>query len=133
LGEFEKALPFAEKAVQMQPEDSIAAENLLSATSAWNRMNDARVEMDRADKLGINTSTLDRVVRLQTYFLLGEPNEVQRMMTLTAGQPDEFLATQAVAGTQLFSGEYRQAAATTQRAYDQAGVARLRTCRRMPF
>jgi len=124
LGEFEKALPFAEKAVQMQPEDSIAAENLLSAYIGLNRMNDARVEMDRADKLGINTSTLDRVVRLQTYFLLGEPNEVQRMITLTAGQPDEFLATQAVAGTQLFSGEYRQAAATTQRAYDQAGVAK---------
>jgi eukaryotic-like serine/threonine-protein kinase len=124
LGEFEKALPFAEKAVQMQPEDSIAAENLLSAYIGLNRMNDARVEMDRADKLGINTSTLDRVVRLQTYFLLGEPNEVQRMMTLTAGQPDEFLATQALAGTQLFSGEYHQAAATTQRAYDQAGVAK---------
>jgi eukaryotic-like serine/threonine-protein kinase len=124
LGEFEKALPFAEKAVQMQPEDSIAAENLLSAYIGLNRMNDARVEMDRADKLGINTSTLDRTVRLQTYFLLGEPNEVQRMMTLTAGQPDEFLATEALAGTQLFSGQYRQAAATTQRAYDQAGVAK---------
>jgi serine/threonine protein kinase/Flp pilus assembly protein TadD len=124
LGDFAKALPFAEKAVEMQPEDSIAAENLLSAYIGLNRMTDARAEMERADKLGINTSTLDRTVRLQTYFLLGEPNEVQRMMTLTAGQPDEFLATQALAGTQLFSGEYRQAAATTQRAYDQAGVAK---------
>jgi serine/threonine protein kinase/Flp pilus assembly protein TadD len=124
LGEFTKALPFAEKAVQMQPEDSIAAENLLSAYLGLNRMNDARAEMDRADKLGINTSTLDRTVRLQTYFLLGEPNEVQRMMSLTAGQPDEFLATEALASTQLFSGQYRQAAATTQRAYDQAGVAK---------
>ena len=45
-------------------------------------------------------------------------------MTQVAGQPDEFLATQALAGTQLFSGEYRQATATTQRAYDQAGVAK---------
>ncbi len=124
LGEFEKALPFAEKAVQMQPEDSIAAENLLSAYIGLNRMNDARAEMDRADKLGINTSTLDRTVRLQTYFLLGEPDEVQKMMTLVAGQPDEFLATEALAGTQLFSGQYRQAEATTQRAYDQAGVAK---------
>jgi tetratricopeptide (TPR) repeat protein len=124
LGDFAKSLPFAEKAVEMQPEDSIAAENLLSAYIGLNRMNDARAEMERADKLGINTSTLDRTVRLQTYFLLGEPNEVQRMMTLTAGQPDEFLATQALAGTQLFSGEYRQAAATTQRVYDQAGVAK---------
>ena len=69
----------------MQPEDSIAAENLLSAYIGLNRMNDARAEMERADKLGINTSTLDRTVRLQTYFLLGEPNEVQRMMTPDGG------------------------------------------------
>ena len=124
LGDFAKALPFAEKAVEMQPEDSIAAENLLSAYIGLNRMNDARAEMDRADKLGINTTTLDHTVRLQTYFLMGEPNEVQRMMTLSVGQPDEFLATEALAGTQLFSGEYRQAAATTQRAYDQASVAK---------
>jgi eukaryotic-like serine/threonine-protein kinase len=124
LGDFEKALPFAEKSVQMQPEDSIAAENLLGAYIGLNRMNDARAEMERADKLGINTSTLDRTVRLQLYFLLGEPNEVQRLMTLVAAQPDEFLATEALAGTQLFSGEYRQAAMTTQRAYDQAGLAK---------
>jgi len=124
LGDFAKALPFAEKAVQMEPEDSIAAENLLGAYIGLNRMKDARAEMDRADKLGINTSTPDRTVRLQTYFLLGQPNEVQRMMALTAGQPDEFLATQALANTQLFSGEYRQATATTQRVCDQAGVAK---------
>ena len=108
----------------MQPEDSIAAENLLSAYVGLNRMNDARAEMERADKLGLDTSTLDRTVRMQTYFLLGEPNEVQRIMTLVAGQPDEFLATQALAGIQLFSGEYRKAAATTQHAFEQAGLAK---------
>ena len=40
-------------------------------------MSDARAEMDRAGKLGLDTSTLDRTVRMQTFFLLGEPNEVQ--------------------------------------------------------
>jgi eukaryotic-like serine/threonine-protein kinase len=124
LGDFVKELPLAEKAVQMQAEDSIAAENLLSNYVGLNRMNDARAEMVRADKLGLDTSTLDRTVRLQTYFLLGEPNEVQRIMTLVAGQPDEYLATEALAGTQLFAGEYRQAAATTQQAFEQAGLAK---------
>ena len=71
LGDFAKALPFAEKAVQMQPEDSIAAENLLSAYVGLNRMNDARAEMERADKLGINTSTLDRTVSAADVFSLG--------------------------------------------------------------
>ena len=60
FGDFAKALPFAEKAVQMQPEDSIAAENLLGAYSGLNRMSDARAEMERANKLGLDTSTLDR-------------------------------------------------------------------------
>jgi serine/threonine protein kinase/tetratricopeptide (TPR) repeat protein len=124
LGDFVKALPFAEKSVQMQPEDSIAAENLLSLYIGLNRMSEARAEMERADKLGLDTSTLDRTIRLQTYFLLGDPNEVQRMMTLSAGQPDEFLATQALAATQLFSGEYRMAAITTQHAFDEAGLAK---------
>ena len=124
LGDFAKALPFAEKAVQMQPEDSIAAENLLSAYDGLNRMSDARAEMERAQKLGLDTSTLDRTVRLQTFFLLGETNEVQRIMTQVAGQPDEFLATEALAGTQLFSGEFRKAAVTTQQAFEQAGMAK---------
>src|SRR6202522_3320819 len=124
LGDFVKALPFAEKSVQMQPEDSIAAENLLSIYAGLNRMTDARAEMERADKLGLDTSTLDRTIRVQTYFLLGEPNEVQRIMTLVAGQPDEFLATQALAGIQLFSGEYRKASVTTQQAFEQAGLAK---------
>ena len=124
LGDFARALPFAEKAVQMQPEDAIAAENLLSTYVGLNRMSDARAEMERAQKLGLDTSTLDRTVRLQTFFLLGDTNEVQRIMTQVAGQPDEFLATEALAGTQLFSGEFRKAAATTQQAFDQAGVAK---------
>ena len=54
--EFARTALFHAFAVQMQPEDSIAAENLLSAYIGLNRMNDARAEMDRADKLGINTS-----------------------------------------------------------------------------
>ena len=124
LGDFAKALPFAEKAVQMQPEDSIAAENLLSTYVGLNRMSDARAEMERAQKLGLDASTLDRTVRLQTFFLLGETNEVQKIMTQVAGQPDEFLATEALAGTQLFSGEFRKAAVTTQQAFEQAGTAK---------
>jgi eukaryotic-like serine/threonine-protein kinase len=124
LGDFAKALPFAQKAVQMQPEDSIAVENLLGVYLGLNRMNDARAEMDRAGKLGLDVTTLDRTVRMQVYFLLGDTNEVQRIMTLVAGQPDEFLATQAFAGIQLFSGEYRKAAASTQQAYEQAGLAK---------
>jgi eukaryotic-like serine/threonine-protein kinase len=124
LGDFQKALPFGQKAVEMQPEDSIAAENLLGIYLGLGRMADARAEIERTSKLGIDTSTSNRMAELQTYFLLGEPNEVQRTMMLVAGQPDEFLATQALAGTQLFSGEYQKAAAATKQAFDQGGLAK---------
>ena len=124
LGEFEKALPFARKAVEMQPEDSIAAENMLSIYLGLNQINEARAEMERAQKLGLDTSTLDLTGHLLTYFLLGQPNEVQKIMTKVAGQPDEFLATQALASSQLFAGEYNKAAATIRQGYEQAGRAK---------
>jgi eukaryotic-like serine/threonine-protein kinase len=124
LGEFQKALPLARKAVEMQPEDSIAAENMLSAYLGLNQMAAAKAEMERAQKLGLDTSTLDLTGHLQTYFLLGEPGEVQKIMVKVAGQPDEFLATQVLAGTQLFAGEYNKAAGTIRQAYEQAGRAK---------
>jgi tetratricopeptide (TPR) repeat protein len=74
--------------------------------------------------MGLDTSTDDLVVHLVTYFLLGEPQEVQRIMAKVAGRPDEFIATQALAATQQYSGQYRMAAATMQRAFDQAARAK---------
>ena len=35
LGQYAKALPYAQKAVELQPEDAIAAENLLVAWLRW--------------------------------------------------------------------------------------------------
>jgi serine/threonine protein kinase/Tfp pilus assembly protein PilF len=124
LGEFEKALPFARKAVEMQPEDSIAAENMLGILLGLNQIPEAKAEMERAQKLGLDTSTLDLTGHLLTYFLLGEPEQVQKIMTKVAGQPDEFLATQVLASTQLFAGQYSKAAGTIQQAYEQAGQAK---------
>ena len=45
-------------------------------------------------------------------------------MAKAAGRPDEFLATQILAATQQYSGQYRMAAATMQRALDQAARAK---------
>ncbi len=124
LGQFDKALPYALKPVQMQPEDSIAAENLLANYLGLNQMAEARTEMERARKLGLDTSALDLMGHVQTYFLLGEPDNVQKVVLQAAGLPDEFMVTQALAGTQLFSGEYQRGAATMEQLFDQAGNAK---------
>ena len=124
LGQYEKALPYGQKAVELQPEDSIASQNLVADYIGLNRMAEARTELERARKLGLGTSTSDLVTHMRVFFLLGEPKEVQRTMALAAGRPDQFLATQALAGTQQFSGQYRRAEATIQHAFEQAGRAK---------
>jgi eukaryotic-like serine/threonine-protein kinase len=124
LGQYDQGLPFAQKAVDLDPQDSIAAENLLSDYIALGRMDDARKEMQRTEKLEFNSSTDDLLSYMVTHFLLGEQQDVQRVMAKIAGRPDEFLATQTLAAMQQYSGQYRLAAATLQRAEEQAAHAK---------
>ena len=120
LGQFEQAVPYARKAVEMQPEDAIASENLVSDYVALGRMSEASNELERAQKLGLDGATDFAAPRLTAEFFLADPNEMQRTLARVAGRPDEFLVTQTLAGTQQFSGRYRQATATMQLAFQQA-------------
>src|ERR1700721_4814098 len=84
-------------------------------------MSDASAEMARAQKLGLDGATDYTALKVSAYFLMGDADGVRRMGGLVAGRPDEFLVTLALAGTQQFSGQFKQAAATIQEAFDQAG------------
>jgi eukaryotic-like serine/threonine-protein kinase len=121
LGQADKALSFAQKAIALQPEDAISSQNLVNNYVTLGRMAEARQEMDRARRLGMDTSTSTGQTDLFAYFLMGEPQQVQRIVTQTAGAPDEFLVTGTLALTQQFSGRYRQAASTFSQAFEQAG------------
>jgi serine/threonine protein kinase/tetratricopeptide (TPR) repeat protein len=121
LAQFDKGLPYAQKAVELQPDDAIASENLVGDYIGLNRLSDARAEVERARKLGLDSSTDDLVTHLQVYFLEGDSSQMQRVLSQVAGRPNEFLAMQFLAITEQFSGEFKQAAATTQRAFEQAG------------
>ena len=61
LGQYEQGLPYAQKAVELDPQDSIAAENLLSDYISLGRMAEAKTELERARRLGLDTSTDDLV------------------------------------------------------------------------
>jgi serine/threonine protein kinase/tetratricopeptide (TPR) repeat protein len=124
LGQYEQGLAYAQKAVELDPQDSIAAENLLSDYVALGRMAEAKKELERTQGLGLNSSTDDLVSYMVTYFLLGEPQQVQKIMAQVAGRQDEFTATQTLAATQQYSGQYRMAEATMRRAVEQAGRAK---------
>jgi serine/threonine protein kinase/tetratricopeptide (TPR) repeat protein len=121
VGQYELALTYAKKAVELQPDEAIAAENLLADYLALGRMSDASAEMARAQKLGLDGATDYTALKVSAYFLMGDPDGVRRMVGLVAGRPDEFLVTLALAGTQQFSGQFKQAAGTIQEAFDQAG------------
>jgi eukaryotic-like serine/threonine-protein kinase len=123
IGQLDKALPYAQKAVERQPEQAVGAENLSGDYLAVGRLADARKEMERARRLGMDNTTDSAQIELYGYFLLGEPDEVQKIVAKMAGRPDEFLITQALALTQQFSGKYRQAATTYAQAIEQAGRA----------
>jgi serine/threonine protein kinase/tetratricopeptide (TPR) repeat protein len=120
LGQYEQGLPYAQKAVEIDPQDSIASENLLSDYIALGRTADMKKELERTEKLDLNSSTDDMVIYMVAHFLLGQPQEVQRLMAKIAGRPDEFLATATLAMTQQYSGQFRLAATTLQRAAEQA-------------
>ncbi|HXP11361.1 MAG TPA: hypothetical protein VN828_22850, partial [Acidobacteriaceae bacterium] len=124
LGQYDQGLPYAQKAVEIDPQDSIAAENLLSDYIALGRTADMKTELERTEKLDLNSSTDDLVIYMVAHFLLGQPQEVQRVMAKIAGRPDEFLATQILASTQQYAGQYRLAATTVQRAVEQAARAK---------
>jgi tetratricopeptide (TPR) repeat protein len=124
MGQVERGLPFAQKAVELQPEEATSSGDLVAGYVALGRMADARQEMERARRLGLDMSTGAAQIHLYAYFLMGEPQEVQRIVTQMAGRPDEFLITEALAITQQFSGRYRQAAATFEQAFEQAGRAK---------
>jgi len=121
LGQLDQALPYAQKAVEIAPDDAIASVNLLADYLGMGRMAAAEAEMMRARKLGLDGSADFTATSLIAYFLMGEPKEAQRMMGQAAGRPVEFVVTQALAVTQQFSGQYKQADATIRLAFEQAG------------
>ncbi len=120
MGKPEQALPYALKAVEIEPQDSIGAENLLEDYMALGRMRDVKTELDRDDRMGLNISTDELAEHMFAYFLLGDEQKMQELQAKWVGRPDEFYATQMVAARQLYSGQYRLARVTTQRAFEQA-------------
>ena len=124
LGQFGQALPYAQKAVNLQPDDAIAAENLLGDNVALGQMAAVQQEMDREHKLGMDDSTDVANIFFIGDFLLGRQQDMQRLQAEVVGRADEFLITISTASTQEYSGQFRQGSATIQQGFEQAGRVR---------
>jgi len=124
LAQYDKALPYARKAVELQPEDAIAAENLLADLIGLDKTDEVRQELERENKIGLENSTSVTANAAIGYFMLGDMQQMQKVVASAAGRQDEFLVTQIVAGTQQYSGQFALASATFQQAFAQAGRAK---------
>jgi serine/threonine protein kinase/tetratricopeptide (TPR) repeat protein len=124
LGQYEQGLPYAQKAAEIDPQNAIAAENLLEDYLFLGRMAEVRAELERDERMGLKTSTNELAVRTVAYFLLGDEQKMQALVAKAAGRPDEFVATQLFGFLQQYSGRYRLAGATAQQAFEQAGRAK---------
>jgi eukaryotic-like serine/threonine-protein kinase len=124
LGQYDKGLPYVQKAVQLQPDDATTSANLVIDLVALDRLDEAKAEIARAHQLGLDGSTDYLTYSMTPYFLTGQSKEMQAVARQAAGRIDEFTVTQALAATQQFSGQYNEAAATIQRAFEQAGHAK---------
>jgi eukaryotic-like serine/threonine-protein kinase len=124
LGEYGQALPYAQKGVEVDPQDSIGAENLLQDYMALGRLADLKTELERDERLGLNTSTSEMASHMEAYYLLGDEQNMRAMLPKVAGKPDEFVASLVVGFIQIYGGRYRLASASAQRGFEQAGRAK---------
>jgi serine/threonine protein kinase/Tfp pilus assembly protein PilF len=124
MGQYEQALPYAQKGVEVDPQDAIGAENLLQDYLALGRMAEVKTQLERDERLGLNTSTEELAIQRAAYFLLGDEHKMQELQAKWAGRPDEFVATQILGFQQMYSGQYRLASATMQQGFVQAARAK---------
>jgi eukaryotic-like serine/threonine-protein kinase len=124
LGEYGRGLGYGLKGVVIDPQDAVAAENLFQDYLALGRMADVKTELERDERMGLDTSTIELSMRMLAYFLMGDEQNMQGIQAKLAGKPDEFVATQVLGFTRFYGGQYRLATAIMQRAFEQAAHAK---------
>jgi serine/threonine protein kinase/tetratricopeptide (TPR) repeat protein len=121
LAQFEKGLPYAEKSTQMAPENAIASVDLLTDLIALDKLDDAKQEMAREDRLKLNSSSVIAVEQMLAYFLMGDQQKVSRIMAAHPGGPGAYVFPLNLMATQQFSGQNHLAAQNAQAVLEMAG------------
>jgi eukaryotic-like serine/threonine-protein kinase len=118
-GDVEKSAVAVRRALELQPDDSIALENGISAATNLDQAVEARKYIAEAQQLGLNgTSLLSS--ELSYYAIQSDWNNVQKIIAETAGRPDQFAASSGWATVLPQRGQIQLARNTFLRAADQA-------------
>ncbi len=119
LGQVEKSLDEALKALALQPDDAVALGNVFVGYSQMDRPDEAKKYLAEIKRLGLNGTQIEIWQMIQAA-VRGDTAEVQRIVAETAGRPDQFTLTNVLAGIQAESGQFKLAEATYRQAAQQA-------------
>ena len=122
-GEVEKSLAANLKALELQPDDAIALENGVSGATVLSRVSEGEKYLADVKRLGLNGTSMfaNEVIY---YAFRGDWDSVQRIVTETAGRPDQFVISGTVGSMLPQLGEIQLAKTTYLRAADQAASAK---------
>jgi tetratricopeptide (TPR) repeat protein len=122
IGNYEKAIEYSRKAVEIQPDDVIAQENLVQDLVVLERWQEARNQLAKINELKLGDST----EVLQYAYLLaaldGNTAEMDRLVQQVTGRADGYILITAKATFEEYQGRYRAAEQTWQQIADITGA-----------
>jgi class 3 adenylate cyclase/TolB-like protein len=120
-GEMDKFLAEFQQASEVNPNSALARYNIMAVKLLLDRVPDAEKTLASIEHLGMTSrSTYFMRLLLLMRFLEGDPSATADAIKKTDGRPDQFNVLDSVARIQEFEGRYNEAAATWQRAQNQA-------------
>ena len=122
-GKPEKAQEVLLKWLDLQPDQSVALSDVITAYTVLDQYDEARKYMAKASQLGLNGTDM-LAYEMSLDGATGDTAAIQRILAEGAGRPDQFLLTGQWGNIQAEWGQFRAAVATLQQAAGQAGEAK---------
>jgi eukaryotic-like serine/threonine-protein kinase len=118
-GDTEKASDTMRKALALQPDDSTTLEDSIGFAAIDNNRADADKYITAASRMGLNGTSLF-LQEMMYYASVSDWNTVQKIVSETAGRPDQVTITSNLAALYPQLGQFQLARTTALRAADQA-------------
>lgn len=123
LGRPEKSLDLQLKALALMPDDDVALGNVVAGYTNVDQYAEAQKYVAQIKKLGQN-GTDAMAYELTLAAIAGDTTAMQNIMTESAGRPDQFVVTFALAPAQAEAGQFRASEASNLQGAAQAAEAK---------
>jgi tRNA A-37 threonylcarbamoyl transferase component Bud32/Flp pilus assembly protein TadD len=121
LGQWERALPEAEQAQRLDPKDAFILGNLASIYLALNRLEDAKITLDKAEAQKIDAYFL-HLLGYYAAFLNNDRQGMKEQASREEGRAEEYSALAVQSDTEAYFGRLANARELAQRAIESVPV-----------